>query len=185
MCIRKDRYYLHVKDLWSCIGLSLESRLLFPWIVLLTVLWPQHWLCLRKYSQMIRQIRCSGLKKALVNLLLLLSGNVWNSKGQHSSLAVVNFAWKNRRHGLHPYLTSLCVPSKIDCHHHKIHDFFPPHYRTAGEDTGVTYPSVEDSQEVCTTSFSTSPPSQVGGNVFCGGGSYLVHIWALWNGVKI
>ncbi|XP_060032477.1 autophagy-related protein 13 isoform X10 [Erinaceus europaeus] len=33
--------------------------------------------------------------------------------------------------------------------------------RTAGEDTGVTYPSVEDSQEVCTTSFSTSPPSQL------------------------
>ncbi|XP_070930847.1 autophagy-related protein 13 isoform X5 [Macaca nemestrina] len=32
--------------------------------------------------------------------------------------------------------------------------------RTAGEDTGVIYPSVEDSQEVCTTSFSTSPPSQ-------------------------
>uniref|UniRef100_A0A8D1RUQ4 Autophagy-related protein 13 n=1 Tax=Sus scrofa TaxID=9823 RepID=A0A8D1RUQ4_PIG len=32
--------------------------------------------------------------------------------------------------------------------------------RTTGEDTGVTYPSVEDSQEVCTTSFSTSPPSQ-------------------------
>ncbi|ELW48849.1 Autophagy-related protein 13 [Tupaia chinensis] len=33
--------------------------------------------------------------------------------------------------------------------------------RTAGEDTGGTYPSVEDSQEVCTTSFSTSPPSQL------------------------
>ncbi|XP_048644675.1 autophagy-related protein 13 isoform X9 [Marmota marmota marmota] len=33
--------------------------------------------------------------------------------------------------------------------------------RTAGEDAGVTYPSVEDSQEVCTTSFSTSPPSQL------------------------
>ncbi|XP_070930864.1 autophagy-related protein 13 isoform X13 [Macaca nemestrina] len=33
--------------------------------------------------------------------------------------------------------------------------------RTAGEDTGVIYPSVEDSQEVCTTSFSTSPPSQL------------------------
>uniref|UniRef100_A0ABK0LLR7 Autophagy-related protein 13 n=1 Tax=Rattus norvegicus TaxID=10116 RepID=A0ABK0LLR7_RAT len=31
--------------------------------------------------------------------------------------------------------------------------------RTA-EDAGVAYPSVEDSQEVCTTSFSTSPPSQ-------------------------
>jgi len=31
----------------------------------------------------------------------------------------------------------------------------------AGEDNGAVYPSVEDSQEVCTTSFSTSPPSQV------------------------
>lgn len=36
----------------------------------------------------------------------------------------------------------------------------PCNYRT-GEDAGVTYPSVEDSQEVCTTSFSTSPPSQL------------------------
>ncbi|XP_055988778.1 autophagy-related protein 13 isoform X7 [Sorex fumeus] len=36
----------------------------------------------------------------------------------------------------------------------------PCNYRATGEDTGVTYPSVEDSQEVCTTSFSTSPPSQ-------------------------
>ncbi|XP_054827159.1 autophagy-related protein 13 isoform X4 [Eublepharis macularius] len=32
--------------------------------------------------------------------------------------------------------------------------------RTGGEETTVAYPSVEDSQEVCTTSFSTSPPSQ-------------------------
>ncbi|KAM6393091.1 autophagy-related protein 13 isoform 9-T9 [Pluvialis apricaria] len=31
----------------------------------------------------------------------------------------------------------------------------------AGEDNGAIYPSVEDSQEVCTTSFSTSPPSQL------------------------
>ncbi|KAM6073585.1 autophagy-related protein 13 isoform 6-T7 [Chlamydotis macqueenii] len=31
----------------------------------------------------------------------------------------------------------------------------------AGEDSGAAYPSVEDSQEVCTTSFSTSPPSQL------------------------
>ncbi|KAM6360481.1 autophagy-related protein 13 isoform 7-T9 [Alca torda] len=31
----------------------------------------------------------------------------------------------------------------------------------AGEDAGAVYPSVEDSQEVCTTSFSTSPPSQL------------------------
>ncbi|XP_035273898.1 autophagy-related protein 13 isoform X3 [Anguilla anguilla] len=36
----------------------------------------------------------------------------------------------------------------------------PCNYRTAGEDDGVTYAGVEDSQEVCTTSFSTSPPSQ-------------------------
>ncbi|XP_072193278.1 autophagy-related protein 13 isoform X9 [Excalfactoria chinensis] len=33
----------------------------------------------------------------------------------------------------------------------------------AGEDNGAVYPSVEDSQEVCTTSFSTSPPSQLVG----------------------
>ena len=62
-------------------------------------------------------------------------------------------------------LVSPCVFSKIDCSHHKIPGFLPPHYRTTGEDTGVTYPSVEDSQEVCTTSFSTSPPSQVGQRV--------------------
>ncbi|XP_005384073.1 PREDICTED: autophagy-related protein 13 isoform X3 [Chinchilla lanigera] len=37
----------------------------------------------------------------------------------------------------------------------------PCSYRTAGEDAGGVYPSVEDSQEVCTTSFSTSPPSQL------------------------
>ncbi|XP_069714078.1 autophagy-related protein 13 isoform X7 [Phaenicophaeus curvirostris] len=30
-----------------------------------------------------------------------------------------------------------------------------------GEDNGAVYPSAEDSQEVCTTSFSTSPPSQL------------------------
>uniref|UniRef100_A0A8D0G917 Autophagy-related protein 13 n=1 Tax=Sphenodon punctatus TaxID=8508 RepID=A0A8D0G917_SPHPU len=33
--------------------------------------------------------------------------------------------------------------------------------RTSGEDNAAAYPSVEDSQEVCTTSFSTSPPSQL------------------------
>ncbi|XP_069714077.1 autophagy-related protein 13 isoform X6 [Phaenicophaeus curvirostris] len=36
----------------------------------------------------------------------------------------------------------------------------PCNYRT-GEDNGAVYPSAEDSQEVCTTSFSTSPPSQL------------------------
>ncbi|XP_053552474.1 autophagy-related protein 13 isoform X3 [Bombina bombina] len=30
----------------------------------------------------------------------------------------------------------------------------------ASEDQGLTYPAVEDSQEICATSFSTSPPSQ-------------------------
>ncbi|XP_048462873.1 autophagy-related protein 13 isoform X8 [Rhincodon typus] len=33
--------------------------------------------------------------------------------------------------------------------------------RTTGEDDGGNFPYVEDSQEVCTTSFSTSPPSQM------------------------
>uniref|UniRef100_A0A672R323 Autophagy-related protein 13 n=1 Tax=Sinocyclocheilus grahami TaxID=75366 RepID=A0A672R323_SINGR len=36
----------------------------------------------------------------------------------------------------------------------------PCSYRTPGEDEGGTYAGIEDSQEVCTTSFSTSPPSQ-------------------------
>ncbi|XP_072448056.1 autophagy-related protein 13 isoform X1 [Chiloscyllium punctatum] len=36
----------------------------------------------------------------------------------------------------------------------------PCNYRTTGEDDGGNFPSVDDSQEVCTTSFSTSPPSQ-------------------------
>ncbi|XP_053552477.1 autophagy-related protein 13 isoform X6 [Bombina bombina] len=31
----------------------------------------------------------------------------------------------------------------------------------ASEDQGLTYPAVEDSQEICATSFSTSPPSQM------------------------
>ncbi|XP_048401369.1 autophagy-related protein 13 isoform X5 [Stegostoma tigrinum] len=33
--------------------------------------------------------------------------------------------------------------------------------RTTGEDDGGNFPAVEDSQEICTTSFSTSPPSQL------------------------
>ncbi|XP_078540544.1 autophagy-related protein 13 isoform X6 [Lissotriton helveticus] len=36
----------------------------------------------------------------------------------------------------------------------------PCNYRAMTDDTGAAYPVVEDSQEVCTTSFSTSPPSQ-------------------------
>uniref|UniRef100_A0A671L2K5 Autophagy-related protein 13 n=1 Tax=Sinocyclocheilus anshuiensis TaxID=1608454 RepID=A0A671L2K5_9TELE len=37
----------------------------------------------------------------------------------------------------------------------------PCSYRSPGEDEGGTYAGIEDSQEVCTTSFSTSPPSQM------------------------
>lgn len=37
----------------------------------------------------------------------------------------------------------------------------PCNYRAPGEDEGGAYAGVEDSQEVCTTSFSTSPPSQL------------------------
>uniref|UniRef100_A0A671L604 Autophagy-related protein 13 n=1 Tax=Sinocyclocheilus anshuiensis TaxID=1608454 RepID=A0A671L604_9TELE len=37
----------------------------------------------------------------------------------------------------------------------------PCSYRSPGEDEGGTYAGIEDSQEVCTTSFSTSPPSQL------------------------
>lgn len=39
--------------------------------------------------------------------------------------------------------------------------FFVPCLRAPGEEEGGIYAGVEDSQEVCTTSFSTSPPSQV------------------------
>ncbi|XP_069752430.1 autophagy-related protein 13 isoform X7 [Narcine bancroftii] len=37
----------------------------------------------------------------------------------------------------------------------------PCNYRAPNEEDTATLPSVEDSQEVCTTSFSTSPPSQM------------------------
>uniref|UniRef100_W5LPX8 Autophagy-related protein 13 n=1 Tax=Astyanax mexicanus TaxID=7994 RepID=W5LPX8_ASTMX len=37
----------------------------------------------------------------------------------------------------------------------------PCNYRAPGEEEGGAYAGVEDSQEVCTTSFSTSPPSQM------------------------
>uniref|UniRef100_A0A3P8TMI1 Autophagy-related protein 13 n=1 Tax=Amphiprion percula TaxID=161767 RepID=A0A3P8TMI1_AMPPE len=38
----------------------------------------------------------------------------------------------------------------------------PCNYRAPDEEDGGTFAGVQDSQEVCTTSFSTSPPSQVG-----------------------
>ncbi|XP_048829050.1 autophagy-related protein 13 isoform X3 [Brienomyrus brachyistius] len=45
--------------------------------------------------------------------------------------------------------------------HFNVGHMHPCNYRAAGEEEGVPYPVLEDSQEVCTTSFSTSPPSQM------------------------
>ncbi|XP_048829049.1 autophagy-related protein 13 isoform X2 [Brienomyrus brachyistius] len=45
--------------------------------------------------------------------------------------------------------------------HFNVGHMHPCNYRAAGEEEGVPYPVLEDSQEVCTTSFSTSPPSQL------------------------
>ena len=103
---------------------------------------------------------------------MLLSERVWNRQGLSTPRLTLGTARKNSSHNLNPYFRSLWVLAETGCHQ-AAHDFFPPHCRTAGEDTGVAHPSVEDSQEVCTTSFSTSPPSQVGGT----GSGMVVVIW--------
>ncbi|XP_004682914.1 PREDICTED: autophagy-related protein 13 isoform X1 [Condylura cristata] len=59
-----------------------------------------------------------------------------------------------------PPIMGIIIDHFVDRPYPSASPMHPCNYRTAGEDTGVTYPSVEDSQEVCTTSFSTSPPSQ-------------------------
>ncbi|XP_042637682.1 autophagy-related protein 13 [Orycteropus afer afer] len=59
-----------------------------------------------------------------------------------------------------PPIMGIIIDHFVDRPYPSSSPMHPCSYRTAGEDTGVTYPSVEDSQEVCTTSFSTSPPSQ-------------------------
>ncbi|ELK16080.1 Autophagy-related protein 13 [Pteropus alecto] len=59
-----------------------------------------------------------------------------------------------------PPIMGIIIDHFVDRPYPSSSTMHPCNYRTAGEDTGVTYPSVEDSQEVCTTSFSTSPPSQ-------------------------
>ncbi|KAM8929553.1 autophagy-related protein 13 isoform X11 [Vulpes vulpes] len=59
-----------------------------------------------------------------------------------------------------PPIMGIIIDHFVDRPYPSSSPMHPCNYRTAGEDTGVTYPSVEDSQEVCTTSFSTSPPSQ-------------------------
>ncbi|XP_019599166.1 autophagy-related protein 13 isoform X2 [Rhinolophus sinicus] len=59
-----------------------------------------------------------------------------------------------------PPIMGIIIDHFVDRPYPSSSPMHPCNYRTTGEDTGVTYPSVEDSQEVCTTSFSTSPPSQ-------------------------
>ncbi|KAL2806177.1 autophagy-related protein 13 isoform h [Daubentonia madagascariensis] len=60
-----------------------------------------------------------------------------------------------------PPIMGIIIDHFVDRPYPSSSPMHPCNYRTAGEDTGVTYPSAEDSQEVCTTSFSTSPPSQL------------------------
>ncbi|XP_012885460.1 PREDICTED: autophagy-related protein 13 isoform X1 [Dipodomys ordii] len=60
-----------------------------------------------------------------------------------------------------PPIMGIIIDHFVDRPYPSSSPMHPCNYRTAGEDAGVTYPSVEDSQEVCTTSFSTSPPSQL------------------------
>ncbi|XP_073900827.1 autophagy-related protein 13 isoform X2 [Castor canadensis] len=59
-----------------------------------------------------------------------------------------------------PPIMGIIIDHFVDRPYASSSPMHPCNYRTAGEDAGITYPSVEDSQEVCTTSFSTSPPSQ-------------------------
>lgn len=60
-----------------------------------------------------------------------------------------------------PPIMGIIIDHFVDRPYPSSSPMHPCNYRTTGEDAGVTYPSVEDSQEVCTTSFSTSPPSQL------------------------
>ncbi|XP_059874777.1 autophagy-related protein 13 isoform X1 [Delphinus delphis] len=73
----------------------------------------------------------------------------------------INLAFMSTRHFERtPPIMGIIIDHFVDRPYPSSSPMHPCNYRTAGEDTGVTYPSVEDSQEVCTTSFSTSPPSQ-------------------------
>ncbi|NXE25011.1 ATG13 protein, partial [Ardeotis kori] len=58
-----------------------------------------------------------------------------------------------------PPIMGIIIDHFVDRPYPSSSPMHPCNYR-AGEDSGAAYPSVEDSQEVCTTSFSTSPPSQ-------------------------
>lgn len=74
----------------------------------------------------------------------------------------INLAFMSTRHFERtPPIMGIIIDHFVDRPYPSSSPMHPCNYRTAGEDTGVAYPSVEDSQEVCTTSFSTSPPSQL------------------------
>ncbi|XP_077674749.1 autophagy-related protein 13 isoform X5 [Eretmochelys imbricata] len=60
-----------------------------------------------------------------------------------------------------PPIMGIIIDHFVDRPYPSSSPMHPCNYRTTGEDNGAAYPSVEDSQEVCTTSFSTSPPSQL------------------------
>uniref|UniRef100_A0A8C3YRZ5 Autophagy-related protein 13 n=1 Tax=Catagonus wagneri TaxID=51154 RepID=A0A8C3YRZ5_9CETA len=73
----------------------------------------------------------------------------------------INLAFMSTRHFERtPPIMGIIIDHFVDRPYPSSSPMHPCNYRTTSEDTGVTYPSVEDSQEVCTTSFSTSPPSQ-------------------------
>uniref|UniRef100_A0A8C8RF69 Autophagy-related protein 13 n=1 Tax=Pelusios castaneus TaxID=367368 RepID=A0A8C8RF69_9SAUR len=59
-----------------------------------------------------------------------------------------------------PPIMGIIIDHFVDRPYPSSSPMHPCNYRTTAEDNGAAYPSVEDSQEVCTTSFSTSPPSQ-------------------------
>ncbi|XP_062973546.1 autophagy-related protein 13 isoform X2 [Elgaria multicarinata webbii] len=60
-----------------------------------------------------------------------------------------------------PPIMGIIIDHFVDRPYPSSSPMHPCNYRTAGEENAVAYPSVEDSQEACTTSFSTSPPSQL------------------------
>ncbi|XP_030909436.2 autophagy-related protein 13 isoform X2 [Melopsittacus undulatus] len=73
----------------------------------------------------------------------------------------INLAFmSNRQFERTPPIMGIIIDHFVDRPYPSSSPMHPCNYR-AGEDNGAVYPSVEDSQEVCTTSFSTSPPSQL------------------------
>lgn len=74
----------------------------------------------------------------------------------------INLAFMSTRHFERtPPIMGIIIDHFVDRPYPSSSPMHPCNYRTTGEDTGVTCPSVEDSQEVCATSFSTSSPSQL------------------------